>query len=108
MISPDGGHTKLALFEGEPQGERATAGYHRVAFRLAAAEWMAFTDHLTDLKIGESGTTGRIVDHGAAWSVYFSDPYGHRLEVTTYEVEAVRRARGGTGLIRLGAEPGRG
>jgi len=26
--------------------------------------------------------------------VYFSDPSGHRLEVTTYEVEPVRAARG--------------
>jgi hypothetical protein len=26
--------------------------------------------------------------------VYFSDPSGHRLEVTTYETEPVRAARG--------------
>jgi hypothetical protein len=33
------------------------------------------------------------MDHGKAWSVYFSDPHGHHLEVTTYEAEAVRSAR---------------
>jgi hypothetical protein len=35
-----------------------------------------------------------VVDHGGAWSVYFSDPAGYRLEVTTYEVEPVRAVRG--------------
>ena len=37
MVSPHGGVTKLALFAGEAPGERPTAGFHRVAFRLPAA-----------------------------------------------------------------------
>jgi hypothetical protein len=36
----------------------------------------------------------RLVDHGKAFSIYFNDPYGHRLEVTTYEHEATRAALG--------------
>ena len=90
MISPDGGRTKLALFAGQPQGGRATAGFHRVAFRVSATELLAFAARLPALDVRES----REVDHGSAWSVYFADPWGHRLEVTTYEVEAVRAARG--------------
>jgi catechol 2,3-dioxygenase-like lactoylglutathione lyase family enzyme len=90
MISPDGGRTKLALFTGEPQGNRATAGFHRVAFRVSATEFLAFTARMAGLGLKEA----RVVDHGGAWSVYFSDPAGHRLEVTTYEVEPVRAARG--------------
>jgi catechol 2,3-dioxygenase-like lactoylglutathione lyase family enzyme len=90
MISPDGGRTKLALFTGEPQGDRATAGFHRVAFRVSATEFLAFTARMAGLGVKEA----RVVDHGGAWSVYFSDPSGHRLEVTTYEVEPVRAARG--------------
>lgn len=90
MISPDGGRTKLALFAGQPQGSRATAGFHRVAFRVSATEFLAFAARLPTLGLKES----REVDHGSAWSVYFADPWGHRLEVTTYEVEAVRAARG--------------
>lgn len=90
MISPDGGRTKLALFTGEPQGIRATAGFHRVAFRVSATEFLAFTARIAGLGLKEV----RVVDHGGAWSVYFSDPSGHRLEVTTYEVEPVRAARG--------------
>ena len=90
MISPDGGRTKLALFTGEPQGNRATAGFHRVAFRVSATEFLAFTARMAGLGLKDA----RVVDHGGAWSVYFSDPSGYRLEVTTYEVEPVRAARG--------------
>ena len=32
MIGTRDAGTKLALFRGEPQGERETAGFHRVAF----------------------------------------------------------------------------
>ena len=90
MISPDGGRTKLALFTGEPQGNRAAGGFHRVAFRVSATEFLAFMARMAGLGVKEA----RVVDHGGAWSVYFSDPSGHRLEVTTYEVEPVRAARG--------------
>jgi catechol 2,3-dioxygenase-like lactoylglutathione lyase family enzyme len=93
MISPDGGKTKLALFTGEPQGHRATAGFHRVAFRVSATEFLAFTAGMAGLGLNDA----RVLDHGGAWSVYFSDPFGHRLEVTTYEVEPVRAARSGAG-----------
>lgn len=97
MLSPDGGRTKLALFAGEPQGGRPTAGFHRVAFRLSGAEWLAFVARLSELEIREAGGGARVVDHTGAWSVYFTDPYGHHLEVTTYEAEVVRRHDGGPG-----------
>lgn len=93
MLSPDGGGTKLALFAGEPQGSRPTAGFHRVAFRLSGAEWLEFVDRLAELGLGEGGRSARVVDHTGAWSVYFTDPFGHHLEVTTYEADVVRRAR---------------
>ena len=96
MISPDGGRTKLALFAGEPQGSRPTAGFHRVAFRLSGAEWLAFVARLAELELREGDHDARVVDHIGAWSVYFTDPFGHHLEVTTYEAELVRRARSAT------------
>jgi catechol 2,3-dioxygenase len=94
MLSPDGGRTKLALFAGEPQGRRPTAGFHRVAFRLSGAEWLRFVARLTELGLAEGSDAARVVDHTAAWSVYFTDPFGHHLEVTTYEADVVRQARG--------------
>jgi catechol 2,3-dioxygenase-like lactoylglutathione lyase family enzyme len=93
MIWPDGGRTKLALFQGEPQGPRATAGFHRVAFRVGGREWLAFMADLPGLGLSADGAPVRVVDHGGAWSVYFGDPFGHRLEVTTYDAEMVRQAR---------------
>lgn len=94
MISPDGGRTKLALFAGESEEPRGRAGFHRVAFRVSASAFLAFTARVADLGLKEGTAPARVVDHGGAWSVYFTDPYGHCLEVTTYEVEPVRAARG--------------
>ena len=95
MISPDEGRTKLALFAGEPHGGRPTAGFHRVAFRLSGEEWLAFVARLSALGLGEDRQAPRVVDHTGAWSVYFRDPWGHHLEVTTYDADVVREARRG-------------
>jgi catechol 2,3-dioxygenase-like lactoylglutathione lyase family enzyme len=94
MISPDGGGTKLALFTGEPQGGRPTAGFHRVAFRVDGSGFLAFLNHVENAAVfNEAGNEVRALkprDHGQAFSVYFCDPWGHRLEVTTYDAEQVR------------------
>jgi catechol 2,3-dioxygenase-like lactoylglutathione lyase family enzyme len=90
MISSDEGQTKLALFTGEPRGARPTAGFHLVAFRVTRAGFADFRKHIATNPVhDEQGNELREVpmcDHGTAWSVYFCDPYGHRLEVTTYDV----------------------
>jgi hypothetical protein len=35
------------------------------------------------------------VDHQKAFSIYFSDPYGHPLEITTYDYDEVCAAVAG-------------
>lgn len=89
MISSDGGSTKLALFQGVPQGSRPTAGFHLVAFRVGAVAFAQFVMCLSKLHLsdhrGRRVTADLVVDHGKAYSIYFSDPFGHRLELTTYE-----------------------
>lgn len=101
MISSDDGNTKLALFEGQPQASRPTAGFHRVAFRVNAHDFMDFLQRLTDRPLKDHRdrpvTSDSVVDHEKAYSIYFTDPYGHRLEVTTYEYEATRAALVGIG-----------
>lgn len=96
MISSDNGNTKLALFEGQPQGQRETTGFHRVAFRVNAVNFVEFLKRVTDLKLsdhrGQPVTSQSAVDHQQAYSVYFCDPYGHRLEVTTYDYENTKKA----------------
>ena len=93
MISSDEGSTKLALFEGQPQGERETAGYHLVAFRVSGPDFTRFLDRLDELTLIDhherTVASTMAVDHGKAFSVYFNDPYGHRLELTTYDVEGL-------------------
>jgi catechol 2,3-dioxygenase-like lactoylglutathione lyase family enzyme len=96
MISSDDGSTKLALFEGQPQDSRPTAGFHLVAFRVDAEGFLAFLRQLGEAKLRDDRdrllTAGAVRDHQKAYSVYFCDPYGHRLEVTTYDYERTREA----------------
>jgi catechol 2,3-dioxygenase-like lactoylglutathione lyase family enzyme len=97
MISSDAG-TKLALFQGAPQGTRATAGFHLVAFRLGAVAFRTFLDRLPLLDLtnhhGERVTADSVADHSSAFSIYFCDPFGHRLELTTYQYEHARALLG--------------
>jgi catechol 2,3-dioxygenase-like lactoylglutathione lyase family enzyme len=92
MISADGGTTKLALFKGQPQGPRHTAGWHRVAFRVDGASFLEFLAHARRLGLRDRSAPLRVFDHTTAFSAYFCDPYGHRLEVTTYDHAAARAA----------------
>jgi catechol 2,3-dioxygenase-like lactoylglutathione lyase family enzyme len=94
MISSDGGSTKLALFEGQPQAGQSITGWQRVAFRIDAIGFIEFIERLEDLRLtdiaGQSVTCDSVVDHEQAYSIYFCDPYGNALEVTTYEHETTR------------------
>ena len=102
MISPDGGNTKLALFTGTPQGERETTGFHLVAFRVGAVAFIEFLRRLPDLGLidhhSRSVTADLVADHDSAYSLYFNDPHGHRLELTTYAYAETK-----TELVRLSA-----
>jgi catechol 2,3-dioxygenase-like lactoylglutathione lyase family enzyme len=94
MISTDEGNTKLALFEGTtaPAPGR-TAAFHRVAFRVTADGFNEFLSRLPEFRLTGANdqpvTPKSVVDHEKAYSIYFSDPYGHLLELTTYEYDAV-------------------
>ncbi len=91
MIGTLEGSTKLALFTGRSQGERPTAGFHQVAFRVDRPSFEAFLHHIQLFPVfddkGDPLHELTVRDHGLALSVYFHDPYGHRLEITTYEVD---------------------
>ena len=101
MISADGGTTMIALFIGTPCGERTPRSHPRVAFRMSAPAFLAFVARdaaerpVFDAE-GRAVATLAPVDHQGAYSVYFSDPWGHQLEVTTYEwrevAERLRKA----------------
>jgi catechol 2,3-dioxygenase-like lactoylglutathione lyase family enzyme len=94
MISPDGGRTMIALFTGTPQGDRELVGFSRVAFRVEAQGFLDFVAGAGDLGLSEGDAPLRIRDHGIAYSAYFKDPWGNRLEVTTYDHARVRERLG--------------
>ena len=79
------GTTALALFPITaptalpPPGRNVVAMRH-VAFRASRAGFAAMQAHLTALGIPFSSE-----DHQIAHSIYFHDPDGHELEVTTYD-----------------------
>jgi catechol 2,3-dioxygenase-like lactoylglutathione lyase family enzyme len=94
MISSDGGSTKIALFEGNPPNAGGKFSAKRVAFRVDGLGYLTFLDRLDTIHInndvGARLTRDAAVDHGAAWSIYFTDPYGNRYEITTYDYDVVK------------------
>ncbi len=89
MITNDGGNTMIALFEGSPQGEHQVRGLRRLAFRVSASEFLQFIESSGSWRSTSLGSE-HIQDHDKAFSVYFADPFGTLLEVTTYDYDAVK------------------
>jgi len=101
MISTDEGNTKLALFEGTPAPPQPrTAAFHRVAFRVTSEGFNEFLSRLPEFRLTDAKdqpvTRKSVVDHQKAYSIYFTDPYGHLLELTTYDYAATTRALSGS------------
>ncbi|MFO0808922.1 MAG: VOC family protein [Gemmataceae bacterium] len=74
------GGTMLALFPAEAKIEPGH-GWHRVAWRTDRTGFEAAQAHLQALGVPFRGP----VDHDISWSIYFSDPDGHALEITSYQ-----------------------
>lgn len=93
MVSSDGGKTMLALLRGEPQAEHPEAGPTVIAFRVSGEKFLQFIDASSTLELapGETIALTRddISNHEHSYSVYFSDPWGNRFCVTTYDVKVV-------------------
>jgi catechol 2,3-dioxygenase-like lactoylglutathione lyase family enzyme len=90
MISNDGGSQMIALFEGEPQATRPICGIRRLAFRTSGDDFAAFIRSSSTWSDPPLGLDD-IEDHSRSVSVYFTDPFGNPLEVTTYDYEVGRR-----------------
>jgi catechol 2,3-dioxygenase-like lactoylglutathione lyase family enzyme len=76
------GGSGVALFatDGTPPGNDRARFLH-LAFRVDRASFQEAQQRLADREV-----PFEVVDHGSAHSLYFSDPDGVRLELTTYEV----------------------
>jgi catechol 2,3-dioxygenase-like lactoylglutathione lyase family enzyme len=73
------GCSGLALFSAESNGGEVAALH--IAFRVDREGFEAAQEMLK-----QRGIEFRFSDHGAAHSIYFDDPDGHVIELTTYEV----------------------
>jgi catechol 2,3-dioxygenase-like lactoylglutathione lyase family enzyme len=80
------GNTGLALFPGDPN-TRSTSSIHRelrilhLAFRANRENFVA-----AQRELERRGVKFEFQDHEISHSIYFRDPDGHQLEITTYEL----------------------
>lgn len=78
------GTTAIALFPGQAQqvkhGEKRV-GFLHLAFRADAKQFAAAQEELKKRDI-----RFEFQDHEVSHSIYFLDPDGYRLEITTYEL----------------------
>ena len=79
------GTTALALFpsRGESSSDTSRRGVRmlHLAFRTTRAGFLAAQEELQ-----QRGIAFEFQDHEISQSIYFRDPDGHELEITTYEV----------------------
>ncbi len=81
------GNTGLALFPANSNEKSATSGHRgtrmlHLAFRANRQNFLAAQRELEKCRI-----KFEFQDHEISHSIYFRDPDGHQLEITTYEVE---------------------
>lgn len=93
MIGTAEAGTKLALFEGKPEGSQRTMGFHLTAFRVSGEMFLRFVALLDELQLvgrhGRPVTARDLADHTKACSLYFVDPWGHELELTSYDRDVI-------------------
>ena len=82
------GETAIALFSVEGKGKGMPA--KKKARRLVVQHFAFRTDGINFDRAREEfrklGTEARFADHGVCHSLYISDPDGHTIEITTYDV----------------------
>jgi catechol 2,3-dioxygenase-like lactoylglutathione lyase family enzyme len=80
------GSTLIALFpaegEAQPSATHPAVRVAHFAFRANRANF-----ETARRELATKGIETSFQDHDISHSIYFSDPDGHRLEITTYEIE---------------------
>ena len=81
---------KIALFKGSKDSD---GSINRMAFRSSGKNFVGFINRLDGMKLffkENKVTTGNIVDHDIAYSIYFEDLDGNKLELTCYDHDYVK------------------
>jgi catechol 2,3-dioxygenase-like lactoylglutathione lyase family enzyme len=79
------GNTGIALFPADHEPKTSAHREIRMLHLAFRADRQNFLAAQQELK--ERGIKFEFEDHEIAHSIYFRDPDGHQLEITTYEVE---------------------
>lgn len=90
-ITSDGGNTEIALFQRDPKVEKR---FSTVAFRTNGEGFLIFLELLATNEVfdqnGVKVTANDVEDHEKSYSIYFNDPDGNPIELTTYDYDYVR------------------
>ena len=99
MITTKNAGTKLALFAGGPSDcsvREASRSIQTLAFRVSGDGFLCFLERLEQLDLrneeGDKVHRHDAVDHQGAYSLYFCDPWGHALELTSYDCDVIAAA----------------
>ena len=84
------GSVHLALFE-RPAERPAVPNRATIALGVSGPELLRWHAHLQNVL----GKSIALVDHQLSWSLYFSDPDANPFEITSTEVESVKRLLAG-------------
>src|SRR5207244_11784071 len=81
------GNTGIALFPAKPEAKPTSLSHRELrmlhlAFRANRENFLA-----AQRELEKRGIDFEFQDHGVSHSIYFRDPDGHALEITTYELE---------------------
>ncbi|MGH7600309.1 MAG: VOC family protein [bacterium] len=80
------GNTCIALFPTKTQEPKPAPDYDTIAMRHLAFRVSRKNFEQAQVELRNRGIAFEFQDHDIAHSIYFSDPDGHRLELTTYEL----------------------
>jgi len=80
------GNTGIALFPANPDAKPTSSSHRKLrmlhlAFRADRENFL-----VAQRELKERGIKFEFQDHEISHSIYFRDPDGHQLEITTYEV----------------------
>ena len=78
---------KVALFKGNKDNDGSIS---RIAFRVSGKDFISFLDRLSTIPVfslGKKIEKHNVIDHEISYSIYFNDPDGNKLELTSYDYE---------------------
>ena len=81
------GNTAIALFQVDGDSPNPPPGRDTLAMRHLAFRVNSSNFDKARVALSERGIPFEFQDHDISLSIYFTDPDGHRIEITTYDLD---------------------